>query len=188
MKRERSPISWARTPLEPGNSTGHPEIDTDTGAFPPGTAPGHNSRYETTFPWEHDIMSARRIPRHAPDQPEPVEGENWVRVPTVVDTSGDKVVTLYDEQGRPHTRLVAEVVLETFGGPRPPGHVVRFKDGNRLNCELSNLEWVESPGARDEAARARAITTRERADAIRRSLEGRRHSDSAELVAEARQR
>ena len=133
-------------------------------------------------------MSAQRKPRQGPDQPEPVEGENWVRVPTVVDANGDKIVTLYDEQGHPKMRLVAEVVLETFGGPRPPGHVVRFKDGNRLNCELSNLEWVETPVARDEAARARAIATRERADAIRRSLEGWRHSDSAELVAEDRQR
>ncbi len=51
-------------------------------------------------------MSAQRKPRQGPDQPEPVAAENWVRVPTVVDASGDKVVTLYDEQGRPHTRLV----------------------------------------------------------------------------------
>jgi hypothetical protein len=46
-------------------------------------------------------MSAQRKPRQGPDQPEPIEGENWVRVPTVVDASGDKIVTLYDEQGHP---------------------------------------------------------------------------------------
>ena len=133
-------------------------------------------------------MSAQPKPRQGPDQPEPVEGENWVRVPTVIDAGGDKVVTLYDEQGHPKKRLVAEVLLETFGGPRPPGHVVRFKDGNRLNCAPSNLEWVEAPVARDEVARARAIATRWRAAAIRRSLEGRQHGDSAELVAEDRRR
>jgi len=133
-------------------------------------------------------MSARRKPRQGREQPEPVEAGDWVQVPAVIDASGDKVITLHDEQGRPHTRLVAELVLESFSGPRPPGHVVRFKDGNRLNCELSNLEWVETPAARDEMAQARAIATRERADAIRRSLEGRPHSDSAELVAEDRQR
>jgi hypothetical protein len=65
---------------------------------------------------------------------------------------------------------------------------LRFKDGNRLNCELTNLQWTPVPIVRDEAARARAIATRERADAIRQSLEGRPHSDSAELVAEDRQR
>jgi hypothetical protein len=98
------------------------------------------------------------------------------------------VVTIYDEQGRPQTRLIAELVLEAFIGPRPPGHVVRFKDGNRLNCELANLEWAPGTGARDQAARARAIATRQRADAMRRTLEGREHSDSALLVAEDRLR
>jgi hypothetical protein len=44
------------------------------------------------------------------------------------------------------------------------------------------------PAIRDEAARAKAIATRERADAVRRSLENRRHSDSAELVSEDQQR
>jgi hypothetical protein len=133
-------------------------------------------------------MSAQRKPRQDPDRPDPVSEGEWVRVPAVVDANGDKVVTLHDEQGRPHTRLVAELILEAFAGPRPPGHVVRFKDGNRLNCELNNLEWAEAPAAHDEASRARAIATRERADAVRRSLEGRPHSDSAELVAEDRMR
>jgi hypothetical protein len=133
-------------------------------------------------------MSAQRKSHQGPDQPAPVEGEEWVQVPMVIDARGDKVVTLYDEQGRPHTRPVAEVVLETFGGPRPAGHVVGFKDGDRLNCELSNLEWVEAPAARDEVARARAIATRERADAMRQALEGRRHSNSADLLAEDRRR
>jgi hypothetical protein len=123
-----------------------------------------------------------------PDPPAPDRCGDWLRVPAVVDDNGDKVVTLYDEQGCPHTRLVAEIVLETFVGPRPQGHVVRFKDANRLNCELSNLEWVAAPTPRDEAARARAIATRQRADATRHSLEGRQHSDSAELVAEDRLR
>jgi hypothetical protein len=121
-------------------------------------------------------------------RPEPDCGEEWVRVPTVVDANGDKVVTLYDEKGRPHTRPLAELVLESFLGPRPPGHVVRFKDGNRLNCALDNLEWAPAEAGPDEAARARAVATRERADAIRRGLEGRAHSDSAELVAEDRLR
>ena len=133
-------------------------------------------------------MSAQRKQRQGSDQPDFLEEGEWVSVPTVVDVSGDKIITLYDEQGRPQARRVAELVLEAFGGPRPPGHVVRFKDGNRLNCALSNLEWSKAPGPRDEAAQARAMATRERADAIRRSLEGRPQSDSAELVAEDRER
>ena len=119
---------------------------------------------------------------------EPEESGEYVRVRAVVDANGDKVVALADDRGRRQTRLVAELVLESFVGPRPPGHVLRFKDGNRMNCGLVNLEWAPQTAGRDDAARARAVATRGRADAIRRSLEGRRHSDSADLVAEDRLR
>jgi len=79
-------------------------------------------------------MSAH--PKSQPDSSVPDRCGDWVRVPAVVNASGDKVVTLNDEQGRSHTLLVAEILLETLVGPRPAGYVVRFKDGNRLNCEL----------------------------------------------------
>jgi hypothetical protein len=137
---------------------------------------------------EEKSMSAEVQPGTDTHGDEPVRGEDWVRVPAVVDANGDKVIVLHDEWGHPQTRLVAELILDAFVGPRPPGCVVRFKDSNRLNCELTNLEWVAAPAVRDEAARARAIATRERADAMRRSLEGRPHSDSALLVAEDRLR
>jgi len=133
-------------------------------------------------------MSAQGKPKTDAHTDGPSQGEEWVRVPAVVDANGDKVVVLHDERGHPHARLVAELIREPFVGPRSPGYVIRFKDGNRLNCELTNLEWVAAPATRDEAARARAIATRERADAMRRTLEGRPHSDSALLVAEDRLR
>jgi hypothetical protein len=135
-----------------------------------------------------DTMSAIRQRQDSLGGAQAEESGEYVRVPAVIDAHGDKVVTLIDAHGRPQTRLIAEFVLEEFRGPCPPGHTLRFKDGNRLNCELTNLEWAPAPVARDEAARAKAIATRERADAIRQSLEGRRHSDSAELVSEDRQR
>ena len=133
-------------------------------------------------------MSAQRHPRIDPSGRESEQVGDWVQVPAVIDANGDKVITLFDEQGQPRTRLVAELILEAFIGPRPLGQIVRFKDGNRLNCVLSNLEWVAAPSARSEAARARVIATRQRADAMRRPLEGRQHSDSALLVAEDRLR
>lgn len=131
-------------------------------------------------------MSAVR--RVNPELGASAEGQAWAPVPVVVDINGDRVVRVHDDTGREHTRPLAELVLESFVGPRPPGQVVRFMDGDRLNCALANLEWVAATPARDEALRARAIETRERADAIRKSLEGRRHSDSAELRAEERLR
>jgi HNH endonuclease len=139
------------------------------------------------FP-EDDFMSAQPMPTTDSPGNEPHRVDEWVPVPTVVDANGDRVVTLHDERGQPQTRLIAELILEAVAGPRPEGHVVRFKDGNRLNCELRNLEWAPAPAHRDEAARARAIATRQRADSIRRSLEGREHSDSALLIAEDRLR
>jgi hypothetical protein len=73
--------------------------------------------------------------------------------------------------------------------PDPNGPVVvRFKGGNRLVSDPSNLEWTPTEGGPAAAARASAIVTRQRADSIRQTLEDRRHSDSAELVAEDRLR
>jgi HNH endonuclease len=133
-------------------------------------------------------MSASRRRRRNLGGVEPEESSEWVRVPAVVNTDGDKVITVTDAQGREQNRLVAELILEAFAGPRPPDHVLRFKDGNRLNCELANLEWAPAPASRPDSLRAKAIATRERADTIRRSLEGRLHSDSALLVSEDRRR
>ncbi|MEP7309163.1 MAG: HNH endonuclease signature motif containing protein [Acidobacteriota bacterium] len=42
---------------------------------------------------------------------------------------------------RPFTRVVHQLVLEAFVGPRPKDAVSRHLDGYRLNCRLSNLTW-----------------------------------------------
>ena len=133
-------------------------------------------------------MSAARKTQNSIGNVRPEETGEYVRVPAVIDAHGDKIVRLIGEHGRPQSRLIAELVLEAFRGPCPPGHTLRFKDGNRLNCELPNLEWSPAPSTRDEAARARAIATRERADAVHLSLEGLAHCDGAELVREDRER
>lgn len=36
---------------------------------------------------------------------------------------------------------VAVMVLEAFKEPRPDRHTVHFKNGNRFDCRLENLEW-----------------------------------------------
>ena len=43
------------------------------------------------------------------------------------------------EYGHMVRRLVHQLVLEAFVGPRPKGLVSRHLDGNRLNCSVSNL-------------------------------------------------
>lgn len=39
---------------------------------------------------------------------------------------------------------VAKLVLEAFVGKKEKGMYIRYKDGNRLNCNLDNLEYVNS--------------------------------------------
>ena len=44
---------------------------------------------------------------------------------------------------KPNTyALKQRVIWEKAYGEIPPGHVIIFKDGNKLNCELSNLAIV----------------------------------------------
>ena len=38
------------------------------------------------------------------------------------------------------------VVWEQHHGPIPPKHVVRFKDGNTMNWDISNLEMISQTG------------------------------------------
>lgn len=43
-------------------------------------------------------------------------------------------------------RLMHRVVWEQHNGPIPPGHVVRFKDGNTMNYDITNLEMFHQSG------------------------------------------
>jgi hypothetical protein len=50
-------------------------------------------------------------------------------------------VSLSGSGGRPRTRLIHQLVLEAFAGPRPKDSVARHLDGNRMNCRVENLVW-----------------------------------------------
>ena len=56
-------------------------------------------------------MSAVRQSQDSIGEPQPEESGEYVRVPAVIDSYGDKIVTLIDEHGRPQTRLIAELYL-----------------------------------------------------------------------------
>lgn len=53
--------------------------------------------------------------------------------------SGWSVVSLIKDKKRV-TTYVAKVVWETFMGPIPKGYKISFKDNNKENCSLDNLE------------------------------------------------
>jgi hypothetical protein len=58
-------------------------------------------------------------------------------------------VQLVKQNGVSTTALVRRLVLLTFVGPCPKGCLAIHKDGNYLNCNLSNLEWSKGfPGKR----------------------------------------
>lgn len=44
--------------------------------------------------------------------------------------------------GKRRYRYLHELILTTFMGPRPPGHLAAHLDGNPLNSAPSNLRWV----------------------------------------------
>jgi hypothetical protein len=47
-----------------------------------------------------------------------------------------------DKIGASNWRALHRAIWEEAHGPVPPGHIVIFKDGNKLNCVLENLELV----------------------------------------------
>lgn len=56
--------------------------------------------------------------------------------------------------GRMTQLQVPEMVLEAFDRPRKDGRVTemaRFKDGNRSNNHIDNLEWMPRPGFKGKA-------------------------------------
>jgi HNH endonuclease len=64
---------------------------------------------------------------------------------TKVHTYGHLVVQL-SMDGLRRNYCVAVLVLEAFGHPRPPGHMVAYADGDPANCSLANLSWVPRKG------------------------------------------
>jgi hypothetical protein len=48
--------------------------------------------------------------------------------------------------GERKTRYIHRLILETFGGPCPPGMEACHNDGNPLNNSASNLRW-DTPGS-----------------------------------------
>ena len=76
-----------------------------------------------------DIVSCRRFSK-------------WKVLKLGVGTTGYYTVNLYDPAGVPHVKKVHQLVMLAWVGPKPPGHCVNHKDGNKLNNSVSNLEYA----------------------------------------------
>ena len=59
---------------------------------------------------------------------------------------GYKYVGLHSENGKGEVIAIHRLVLLTFIGPCPEGHLCNHKDNNPSNNSLYNLEWVTYSG------------------------------------------
>jgi HNH endonuclease len=57
-------------------------------------------------------------------------------------SKGGRLRILIRSNGRRQRLGLAALVLSAFGEPRPLGMEVHYRDGDRTNCALSNLQWV----------------------------------------------
>jgi hypothetical protein len=60
--------------------------------------------------------------------------------------TGHLRVRLYDGDGLATTVGVHQLVLAAFVGPRPPGYMAAWRNGDRTDCRLANLRWVPRRG------------------------------------------
>jgi len=60
-----------------------------------------------------------------------------------VDEYGHLKIKLPKENGQLVARRLCDLIAETFLGPRPPGSVVKHRDGNKLNNAADNLYYDE---------------------------------------------
>ena len=78
--------------------------------------------------------------------------DTWRRLRPQRKSDGYIHAELYTGDGKPRYRRVHALVLEAFVGPCPAGQECCHQDGNRANCQLSNLRW----GTRSQNMRERA--------------------------------
>jgi hypothetical protein len=89
--------------------------------------PGYSSKYEVSSFWR--VRSSHGVQKIL------LKPELLGKDPALY------LAVCLSRNGRSRKRLVHQLVLEAFVGPRPAGAVARHLDGNRLNCAPTNLAW-----------------------------------------------
>ena len=69
-----------------------------------------------------------------------VVANSWTKFKTKIYTINGKE-TLYWMLGAGLRIPVATTIARGWFGEKPPGHFLHYKDSNRLNCDVSNLEY-----------------------------------------------
>lgn len=104
--------------------------------------PGHEGRYEaSTLGRIRSIMNGPRLKRATPQK-----AGSYLRVGLCVADNGSRMVT----------RLVHQLIAETFIGPRPNGMVVRHLNGDKTDNRAENLAYgTPSQNSRDVVSHGR---------------------------------
>lgn len=68
--------------------------------------------------------------------------DKWKRTSTWWSTNGSRLELRLRIGGRSTSLGVGALILEAFGQPRPPKHICAYKDGDKTNLALTNLEWI----------------------------------------------
>jgi hypothetical protein len=83
-------------------------------------------------------------------------GDKWTIKKTHILKNGYFIVNIHNHKGR-HTRLVHQLILETFVGPKPKSLICRHLDGTKTNNNRTNLTWgTDKENSQDTIAHGRA--------------------------------
>lgn len=108
---------------------------------------GASTRFKKGFkPWNAGMKGldiGGKATRFKPGQ----RPQTWVPIGTEVETKDGYLKRKIRDDAEPgmsrhNWKLVHILVWEEANGPVPKGHCLRFKDGNKRNCSLDNLELI----------------------------------------------
>lgn len=106
-----------------------------TGWFQKGNSPGNKGKK-----WEEYLTPEAIEKSKATTFKKGHVPANHVPVGTITIVGGDKLIKVKDEgEQRERWRYLSRVVWEEHNGPIPEGMCVCFKDGDGMNCDISNL-------------------------------------------------
>jgi hypothetical protein len=66
----------------------------------------------------------------------------WRRLRPHLNTRGGQPIITAVIEGKRRNLALGPLILSAFGDPKPLGHVLLYKDGNKLNNRRSNLRWA----------------------------------------------
>lgn len=81
--------------------------------------------------------------------------------PRISPSQGHLIVNVRHIDGERSQLRMDIVMARAFLGPRPTGNCVRYKDGNRENIHIDNLEYIKKPPKTQEPARDRNPKSRQ---------------------------